>query len=55
MIDSYVGKLRSNFVGTEFEIFDNGHNPNDGETDNMAGGHVRKDLGKLRGIHTILI
>jgi len=24
---NYLGKLRSNFVGTEFEIFDNGHNP----------------------------
>ena len=44
---NYLGKLRSNFVGTEFEIFDNGHNPNDGETDNMAGGHVRKDLGAV--------
>ena len=41
---NYLGKLRSNFVGTEFEIFDNGHNPNDGD-DNMAGGHVRRDLG----------
>jgi tubby-related protein 1 len=24
---NYLGKLRSNFVGTEFQIFDNGSNP----------------------------
>jgi len=24
--DSYLGKLRSNFLGTEFLIFDNGEN-----------------------------
>ena len=24
--DSYIGKVRSNFLGTEFLIFDNGYN-----------------------------
>ena len=27
--DSYLGKLRSNFLGTEFLIFDNGENQKD--------------------------
>jgi hypothetical protein len=40
-----LGKLRSNFVGTEFQIFDNGSNPND--HDDVAGNHVRKDLGAV--------
>jgi hypothetical protein len=25
----YLGKLRSNFLGTEFYLFDNGDNPKD--------------------------
>lgn len=25
--DSYLGKLRSNFVGTEFKLYDTGFNP----------------------------
>lgn len=29
--DNYLGKLRSNFVGTEFQIFDDGVNPKDSE------------------------
>lgn len=28
---NYLGKLRSNFVGTEFQVFDNGSNPDDEE------------------------
>jgi tubby-related protein 1 len=30
---SYLGKLRSNFVGTEFQVFDDGENPKDVEDD----------------------
>jgi hypothetical protein len=31
---NYLGKLRSNFVGTEFQVFDNGQSP-----DHEEGGH----------------
>lgn len=30
---NYLGKLRSNFVGTEFQVFDDGINPKDGTED----------------------
>jgi hypothetical protein len=33
---AYLGKLRSNFVGTEFQIFDNGLNPKDAEPDEAS-------------------
>jgi tubby-related protein 1 len=33
---NYLGKLRSNFVGTEFQVFDNGSSPDD--EDKEAGG-----------------
>ena len=32
----YLGKLRSNFVGTEFQVFDNGVNPKDTDPDEAA-------------------
>lgn len=38
--NNYLGKLRSNFVGTEFQIFDNGSAPKDGSA---------KDEGEERG------
>lgn len=31
---NYLGKLRSNFVGTEFQVFDNGMSP-----EHEEGGH----------------
>lgn len=31
--NNYLGKLRSNFVGTEFQIFDDGVNPKESEAD----------------------
>ena len=31
--DSFVGKLRSNMLGTQFTIFDNGENPKKGNAD----------------------
>jgi tubby-related protein 1 len=34
---AYLGKLRSNFVGTEFQIFDDGVNPKDTEQDDITG------------------
>jgi tubby and related proteins len=42
---SYLGKLRSNFVGTEFQIFDNGYNPRDTEDAAVTGGaDIRREL-----------
>lgn len=45
----YLGKLRSNFVGTEFQIFDNGVNPKDSEPDEAANsnGAVRCEMGSV--------
>lgn len=43
--ENYLGKLRSNFVGTEFQIFDNGHNPKD--AGDGGGPEVRKELGSI--------
>lgn len=48
---SYLGKLRSNFVGTEFQIFDDGVNPKDNDGDDEAGmkfgSNVRCELGSV--------
>jgi tubby and related proteins len=41
---SYLGKLRSNFLGTEFTIYDNGMNPNSGDTSNGST-RVREEFG----------
>ena len=34
---AYLGKLRSNFVRTEFQVFDDGVNPKDTEQDDITG------------------
>eukprot|EP00600_Ochromonadales_sp_CCMP1393_P001545 CAMPEP_0174990348 /NCGR_PEP_ID=MMETSP0004_2-20121128/21268_1 /TAXON_ID=420556 /ORGANISM="Ochromonas sp., Strain CCMP1393" /LENGTH=510 /DNA_ID=CAMNT_0016243939 /DNA_START=163 /DNA_END=1692 /DNA_ORIENTATION=- len=45
---NYLGKLRSNFVGTEFQIFDDGVNPKDSEPDEIASGAgVRCEMGSV--------
>lgn len=36
----YIGKLRSNFVGTQFTLFDNGANPRRAKN----GATIRKEL-----------
>lgn len=42
----YLGKLRANFVGTEFQVFDDGVNPRDVEPDDHHGiNSVRRELG----------
>ena len=43
--ENYLGKLRSNFMGTEFQIFDNGHNPKD--EPEFADQEVRNELGAV--------
>lgn len=48
--DNYIGKLRSNFVGTEFQIYDNGINPKDGGNDS----NIRLDLGAITYVANVL-
>ncbi len=43
--DNYLGKLRSNFMGTEFQIFDNGHGPKDDPEDGEQ--ELRNELGAV--------
>ena len=44
--DGYLGKLRSNFLGTEFIVYDNGINPKDARNPFKSGKKsVRKELG----------
>jgi len=44
----YLGKLRSNFVGTEFQIFDNGLNPKDTDPEETSDGKsVRLEMGSI--------
>lgn len=46
--NNYLGKLRSNFVGTEFQIFDDGINPKDGaDNDDNQNTHVRCEMGAV--------
>jgi tubby-related protein 1 len=43
---NYLGKLRSNFVGTEFQVFDDGINPKDGaDNDDNQNTNVRCEMG----------
>ena len=42
--ENYVGKLRSNFLGTEFNVYDNGMNPSSGDT-TAGSSKVREELG----------
>ena len=44
---SYLGKLRSNFLGTEFQIFDKGVNPKNNDPDALHAKNstVREELG----------
>lgn len=42
---SYLGKVRANFVGTEFNIYDNGVNPNRETT--HGGRAARRELGAV--------
>jgi tubby-related protein 1 len=42
--ENYLGKLRSNFVGTEFQVFDDGINPKE---DKEGSGEVRKEMASV--------
>ena len=43
---NYLGKLRSNFVGTEFQVFDNGISPKEAGVDDNNNS-IRKELGSV--------
>jgi len=46
---SYLGKLRANFVGTEFRIYDNGSNPDDVDGDDPeTSAAARQELGVVQ-------
>jgi len=43
---NYIGKVRANFVGTEFQIYDSGINYNDtGGYDSTPNTDIRQELG----------
>lgn len=45
---NFLGKLRSNFVGTEFQIFDDGLNPRDVEPEDASAlSRIRRELGAV--------
>lgn len=44
---NYLGKLRSNFVGTEFQVFDNGTSPDDEDKDGGESSETRRELGAI--------
>jgi len=46
---NYLGKLRSNFMGTEFQVFDSGVNPKDTDPDEASNTNsaVRCELGSV--------
>jgi len=48
-VPSYLGKLRSNFVGTEFTLFDKGVNPKKSDRDQpiVSRATIRQELGFL--------
>ncbi len=42
--EGFVGKVRSNFIGTSFSIFDNGYNPSKGTTKDPLRPKPRQEL-----------
>uniref|UniRef100_A0A8C2W2G6 Tubby-like protein n=1 Tax=Chinchilla lanigera TaxID=34839 RepID=A0A8C2W2G6_CHILA len=42
--DSYIGKLRSNLMGTKFTIYDNGINPQKASSSTLESGTLRQEL-----------
>ena len=46
----YIGKVKSNFVGTEFTMYDSGANP----SDNKEGNEIRTELGVVQYDRNVL-
>eukprot|EP01084_Bolivina_argentea_P139660 245677_1 len=44
---TYLGKLRGNFVGTEFVIYDNGRSPKETGNENQNKKQLRSELGSI--------
>nr|XP_008263877.2 tubby protein homolog isoform X2 [Oryctolagus cuniculus] len=42
--DSYIGKLRSNLMGTKFTVYDNGVNPQKASSSTLESGALRQEL-----------
>nr|XP_047283469.1 tubby protein homolog isoform X4 [Homo sapiens]XP_054225785.1 tubby protein homolog isoform X4 [Homo sapiens] len=42
--DSYIGKLRSNLMGTKFTVYDNGVNPQKASSSTLESGTLRQEL-----------
>ncbi|XP_043337645.1 tubby protein homolog isoform X1 [Cervus canadensis] len=42
--DSYIGKLRSNLMGTKFTVYDNGFNPQKASASTLESGTLRQEL-----------
>ncbi|XP_064144544.1 tubby protein homolog isoform X5 [Loxodonta africana] len=42
--DSYIGKLRSNLMGTKFTVYDNGVNPQKTSSSTLESGTLRQEL-----------
>ncbi|XP_072581802.1 tubby protein homolog isoform X3 [Vulpes vulpes] len=42
--DSYIGKLRSNLMGTKFTVYDNGVNPQKASSSTVESGTLRQEL-----------
>lgn len=45
---NYIGKLRANFVGTEFRIYDDGSNPEDAKEDFGTSSRTRQEIGVVQ-------
>jgi tubby-related protein 1 len=43
----FAAKLRANFVGTNFTIFDNGISPSKADDEEATGTHLREELGAV--------
>ncbi|XP_040114371.1 tubby protein homolog isoform X3 [Oryx dammah] len=45
--DSYIGKLRSNLMGTKFTVYDNGVNPQKASASTLESGTLRQELAAI--------
>ncbi|NIG58626.1 tubby protein-like [Pontoporia blainvillei] len=53
--DSYIGKLRSNLMGTKFTVYDNGVNPQKASSSTLESGTLRQELAAVCYEHETLL
>ncbi|KAF4009049.1 hypothetical protein G4228_000059 [Cervus hanglu yarkandensis] len=53
--DSYIGKLRSNLMGTKFTVYDNGVNPQKASASTLESGTLRQELAAVCYEHETLL